>query len=190
MSAYHKQVWRNKAASNHKLAFLNVQFSGLNGLYHNVLHNIVTTQDVDIARIQVKMLSGDYQCYYSLSRERGSNPQCPLCPSTPSAPAPNETITHILTQCAGTREVRERVWVDLINTVAYSFPNNNLANGDTSDDTKAQFILDCTSLNLEASYRINPCHPAAAIIFRQTRQYCFAVHKGRIGKLKTFGHIK
>ena len=140
-----------------------------------------------MARPHLKMLSGDYQCLANIARDRGSNPQCRLCPSSS---APPETITHILMQCTGTTDSRNRVWSELLNIVAAIFPKNQILSGLTSPEIAAQFILDCTSLNLGNDIRIDICHHGAATIFQRTRQYCYAVHSERTNKLKRLGLVK
>ena len=72
--AYHENILRIKAVSNYKLNFLNIQATGLNGYSHPALHNIVTTQDVTMARPHLKMLCGDYQCLANIARDRDSDP--------------------------------------------------------------------------------------------------------------------
>ena len=183
---YHENILRTKALTNYKLDFLNIQAIGLNGFSHPALHNILTTQEVSMARPHLKMLTGDYQCLANIARDRGSNPQCRICP--PSS-APPETITHILLQCTGTTDSRNRVWPELLNTVAAIFPNNQILSNVTSPEVATQFILDCTSLNLPNGYRIDICHPGAATIFQRARQYCYAVHSERTNKLKRLGLI-
>ena len=134
-----------KIRANYKLSFLNVQTIGLCGRSHPALHNLLTTQAVKIARPHLKMLAGDYMCYYFLWKDRGSDPQCRLCPSSKYLP---ETITHMLMLCRGTHETRNRLWPELVNTIATTFPLNKMLSGDVAVTTAAQFILDCTSLNL------------------------------------------
>ena len=63
--AYYKETWRQKAATNTKLQFLNVQVTGLTGRPHPVLSGILTTQEVTRSRVPVKMLAGDYPCMHT-----------------------------------------------------------------------------------------------------------------------------
>ena len=184
--SFYEKLWRAKAAKNDKLIFLNVQVTGLNGHHHPALHSLTTTQIAFKARPQLKILSGDYPCYAIIARDRGSDPKCRLCPS----PAPPETITHVLTQCCGTREVRNRIWPELLNTIATNFPSNLMLSEEKATHTATQFVLDCTSLNLRNGYRIEICHPAAAHVFSITRQFCYAVHMERSRKLKKLGHVR
>ena len=121
VQTHFERLWRAKTASNYKLTFLNTQVTGLSGHPHPILHGLNTTQDVTIARPQIKMLCGDYLCHSVLAYERGTDPQCRLCSPIPGSPLPSETLTHILSQCTGTRDPRTRLWPDLLNTVQH-FP--------------------------------------------------------------------
>ena len=47
-----------------------------------------------------------------------------------------------------------------------------------------QFLLDCTSLNLDNNIRVNVHDPAAREIFRQSRKLVAAVHAERMRRLK------
>ena len=134
-----------------------------------------------MARPHLKMLSGDYFCNDSIARDRGGDSRCRLCPSSPGIP---ETITHILTECRGTTEPRARIWPELLNVTTQLFPENKLLQATHSNSISAQFVLDCTSLNLPNNYRLDITHPGIADIFRVARQYCYAVSSERLRKLK------
>ena len=89
-----------------------------------------TTQEVVSVRPHVKMLAGDYLCYYYLAHDRGTQPYCVLCkglsgPNPPALP-PIEDMVHVLTQCRGTKDIREELIPDLLNTVALYNPDNLL----------------------------------------------------------------
>ena len=120
-------------------------------------------------------------CFQHMWKDRGSDPQCRLCPSSKLVP---ETISHILVECHGTLEARSKIWPDLINVVASVSPSNKLLYNCEEPDTIAQFILDCTSLNLPNNIRISNSAPGVTSIFEIARQYCYAVHSERITKLK------
>ena len=185
--AYHEAVWRDKAASNYKLQYLNVQCTGLSSRPHPVLSWVQTTQDVEIVRPHIKLLCGDYLCYDYLSHDRGTDPQCRLCSSMSNqVTAPVEDIEHILTQCLATSDAREERLVILLNTIAYPCSENNLLLNPSSK-TLTQFILDCSSLNLPNDTRISPDHPAFIDITRQCSYYVHAVHKHRTRQLKSLG---
>ena len=69
------------------------------------------------------------------------------------------------------------MWPELLNTTAALYPDNKIL------DTAAQFLLDCTSLNLPNDLRISNSAPDVTKIFVVARQYCFAVHSERIANL-------
>ena len=50
--------------------------------------------------------------------------------------------------------------------------------------TLCQFLLDCTSLNLDNNTRVNMNDPATAEIFRQSRKLVAAVHAERMRRIK------
>ena len=187
--AYHEAILRKKALSNSKLRFLNVQLSGLSGRIHPTLSGINTTQDVVRSRQHIKMLSGDYLCYATLAKERGSDPQCKICPSSSLSPAPKEDIIHILTRCRGTAEIRQRIIPELLNAVLAINPLNDILQKH-DHLTLTQFILDCFSPNLPNSIRIAPNIPEAIHILRICRNMCFAIHCERIRQLKIRGFIE
>ena len=81
VSAHNERIWREKAATNSKLGFLNVQISGLAGRPHPVLTGILTTRDVMCSRIHIKMLSGDYPCFSYLGSDKNQDALCCLCQS-------------------------------------------------------------------------------------------------------------
>ena len=136
------------------------------------------------------MLAGDYLCYHHLAHDRGIEPFCPLCrvQNTPSEQTPIEDIVHLLSQCNGTKDTRDRLVPDLLNTVASYFPDNLLLCSPTHAQF-CQFLLDCTSLNLPNSLRI-PCdHPGFNQITRQCSNLIFAIHRQRNKQLKRLGCI-
>ena len=71
VTIHHERKWRDKAATNSKVGFLNVKASGLTGRPHPVLAGVLTTQEVMRARIHLKMLAGDYPCSAYTGSDRG-----------------------------------------------------------------------------------------------------------------------
>ena len=188
VTAFHEAVWRDKAASNYKLQYLNVQCTGLSGRPHPVLSWVQTTQDVEIIRPHIKLLCGDYLCYDFLCHDRGSDPHCRLCSSLSGHTGPVEDIEHILTKCLATSDTREDRLVILMNTIAYPCSDNNILLTQSSK-VLTQFILDCSSLNLPNDMRISPDHPAFTDITRHYSYYVHAVHKQRTRQLKALGFL-
>ena len=144
---------------------------------------VQTTQDVAVVRPHVKMLAGDYLCYAFLAHDRGIDPHCRLCNATPNNvpplhPAPVEDYEHLLTQCRATADTRADKLAALLNTVAYHCSNNSILNN-PSPHLLAQFMLDCTSLNLPTDMRIPPNYPGYMDITRQCSVSINAIHIDR-----------
>ena len=179
--SYHESAWREKAMTNSKLTYLNVQVNGLSGRPHPVLSGILTTQEVTKSRVHLKMLAGDYPCQMYLSSDNAS---CLLCQSLlQGQPTPTEDMVHLLTRCRATADTRSGLIPDLLNTISQYLPTNSiLANPNQVHLT--QFILDPTSLNLPMNIRLSPDHPALTTVLTSCRNVCFAVHKDRTRKLK------
>ena len=188
ITVHHERVLRGKALSNWKLSFLNVQMTGLTGRHHPVLSGLFTTHDVSRLRPHIKMLTGDYTCYATLARDRGTDPQCKLCPPTSSGLPPSEDIEHVITRCKGTADVRNKMIPELLNTVKKFFPLTMIL--DHQDHhTLCQFILDCSSHNLPSTTRIDHNHKNCFEVIRVCRDICYGIHQERIRKLKDLGHI-
>ena len=184
ITAYHESVWRQKAEHNSKLEFLHVQGTGLSGRPHPVLSGVLTTQDVVRARVHIKMLAGDYPCYFNMGSDRKQDSFCPLCRFiSPDQPSPTEDMVHLLTRCRGTQDTRTRILPDLLNTIALLFPTNDILQYPNHTQL-AQLILDPTSLNLPTTIRIGPDHPALPQVLSNCRNLCYALHKDRTRQLK------
>ena len=125
------------------------------------------------------MLVGNYYTYSDRAAQSGGTGQCRICPS-----GQIEDISHVLTQCSATEDVRKNILneVETITRKAKSsvdftaVTNNNI--------TLTQFILDCTSLNLENGERIHINDPHVTVLFNMTRKLCHAIHSERMRKLK------
>ena len=184
VTVHSERMWRVKAKANSKLSFLNVQATGLTGRPHPVLQGILTTQEVVRARVNVKMLAGDYPCSAYIGRDRGQDTSCRLCKLLhPAHTAPTEDMIHLLTLCRGTSDTRSRYIPELLNIISEYFPENSLLRlMDNSHLT--QFILDPTSLNLPVLSRVSPDHPTLSPVLAICRTLCFAVHRERTRQLK------
>ena len=184
VTTYHEAAWRLKVIDNTKLNFLNIQATGLSGRPHPTISGILTTQDVTKSRIHIKMLSGDYPCYYYLGSDREKDAFCRLCHSlSPLHPPPDEDMVHLLTRCRGTLETRSRVIPELLNTIQQHFPTNSIL-VEQNHSHLTQLILDPTSLNLPMNMRIPPNHPALPLVLAVCRNFCLLIHKDRTTKLK------
>jgi hypothetical protein len=71
----HEKQMRQKALTNWKLGFINIQMTGLSGRPHPILSDVLTSHEALKSRPHVKMLSGDKLCYATLAIERGGDPQ-------------------------------------------------------------------------------------------------------------------
>ena len=151
ITAYQEKILILKASANTKLKYLNTQLLGLSGRHHPSLLGIKSTQDVKKLRIHLKFLTGDFLCGERRALDTpGSDPKCLLCL------VPVESLEHILVSCRATAEVRHRLYPELLNTVLQVQPNCSILHG-CSMSQLTQFLLDCTSINLQDTLRI-PSH--------------------------------
>ena len=169
ITVYHERKLREMSSLNSKMKYLNVQLCGLSGCPHPALMNITTTQDVKKLRHHIKLLTGDLLTADRRAIDQpGLNPSCPLCS------APRETIEHVLVACKGTAEPRQRIYPELVNTVAQVQPTCKILH--THNDTiLTQFILDCTSPNLPDHYRVPSHNPRVSEIFKISRDWSYAI---------------
>ena len=133
-----ERKWRQMASTNSMLEYLNVQLHGLSGKPHPVLTGVTTTRDVCKLIILLKFLTGDYLSFERLASDRNTNDShCRLCPSS------CEDTRHILTDCRGTANVHNRLYLELVNSVADLAPNSKLLNLSTlTSSILTQFLLD------------------------------------------------
>ena len=103
-----------------------MQLAGLTGRHHPALSAIYTTRDVERLRSHIKMLSGDYLTYSRVtqdSRSENADPSFRICRSAHKQQSvPPESVDHILTECIGTPEVRERLFPELLNLLLAAAP--------------------------------------------------------------------
>ena len=171
--AFHEKRLREKAQNNSKMKYLNVQLLGLSGRAHPALHGITNTQQVKKLRIHLKFLTCDFlTADYVAQDQPNRSPACPLCC------APAETIPHILVECRALAEVRDRIFPDLLNIVAQVQPTSHILHR-AAPDVLTQFILDCTSINLDESIRVPAHNPGIDKIFQVSRDWCFALSNER-----------
>ena len=162
------------------MTYLNVQVSGLSGIPHPALLGIRTTQDAKKLRLHLKFLLGDLLTGQRRSMDLpGTDPSCQLCL------APIETTEHILITCRATAEVRRRLLPELLNVVARVQPSCQILQNYATAKILAQFILDCTSLNLDNTIRVPSHNPGIIEIFRISRDWCYALSNARARLLKS-----
>ena len=178
--------WREKAAKNSKLHFLNVQTLGLSGRPHPVLSGVLTTQEVMRSRVHVKMLCGDYPCYSYIGSDKNQDTYCKLCKHLhPQVTPPEEDMVHLVSRCKATSDTRARILPELFNLISLHLPNNSILNSPNHTHL-TQLILDPTSLNLPMTIRIAPGHPILPDVLNRSRHLCFALHKDRTRQLKKY----
>ena len=144
------------------MSYINVQVCSLSGNPHPALHYLLTTQDAKKVRYHLKFLCGDFLTGERLGIDQGVSPQCPLCT------APVETADHILVNCRPMHHVRERLLPELLNAIFIADPTC-LILADPASPHLAQFLLDCTSLNLPNHFRLSPQNPGIKAVFKISR---------------------
>ena len=113
------------------------------GHLHPDLLGITNTQEVKKLRIHIKFLTCDFLTADLVAEDQPNrSPTCLLCH------APAETIQHILVECRALAEVRDRIFPELLNIVAQVQPTSRILHM-AAPDILTQFILDCTSINLD-----------------------------------------
>ena len=180
VTVFHERELRDKARTNYKLEYLNVQALGLTGRPHPAICSVMNTRDAYKMRSHLKFLTGDIESFHNLSIINSENsPHCRLCS------AECEHTQHILTECRGTSDVRERLYPELVNLVFDILPTSGiLINDQTSNSMLTQFILDPTSLNLPNTHRISFQHPRLSDLYRLSQDWCNAVYSCRPRLLK------
>ena len=151
------------------MKYFNVGTKGLNGRPHPVLSAAVTTSEVKAMRPVVKMLLCDYYTYSVKDSQSGGGAHCRLCPTpTDKCPPPTEDIEHVLTQCVGTEVIRLEKLEELmaVTTTAKSGVNCNILR--TNSSILTQFILDCTSNNLDNNVRVSMNDPVMTEILEES----------------------
>ena len=177
ITVYHEKKLRAAAIKNSKMAYLNVSIKGLNGRPHPALSGIVTTQSVQKSRAHIKMLTDDLYTYEKKSKYQGGSSQCMLCSSENS-----EDLVHILTVCKTYEDTRSRVLFQM-EILCLRAKSDICFKNILSDKTKlAQFILDCTSLNLEN--RISEQDEICPLLFNLARDLCYSIMKRRNLEIK------
>ena len=156
------------------MTLLNVELLGLSGRSHPALQNIFSTQGVRKLRAHLKFLSGDFFTAERAAKDQsGLNPSCTLCG------AETESVTHIIAVCRALSGTRDRILPELMNTTARVQPLSRILE-QPSPSELTQFILDCTSINLDESIRVPSHNKGTSDIFRVSRDLCFAITNERL----------
>ena len=182
---FHEKELRAKAAANSKMKYLNISTKGLNGRHHPILSEAVTTTEVKALRPAVKMLLSDYFCYDLKNAQSGGGGHCRLCPAPDGQESPpTENIEHILTKCEGTATIRENKLQELLTIAASAKSDINFDILRCNTDIMTQFILDCSSQNLQNDVRVSINDPQMPRIFIAARHLINGIHCERIKKIK------
>ena len=174
VTIWHEQKLRKAASNNSKMKYLNVELSGLSGRHHPILQNICTTQEAKKLRLHLKFLTCDFLTNERLSIDRPTlNPACDLCLAS------IDSIEHVLVSCRATSDIRSRLYPELCNAVAQVLPDCNILLYHPPPSILAQFILDCSSLNLPNSIRVPTHNPGITSIYRVSRDWCYGISSER-----------
>ena len=182
ITVYHEKELRAKASTDPKMKFLNVGTRGLNGRPHPVLNRAATTSEAKALKPVVKMLNSDYYTFSLKNSQSGGGSHCRLCPT--ETLAPTEDITHVLTQCAGTQEIRIAKLPELMSLAESAKSVVNVERIFSVPAILCQFLLDCCSNNLDNDVRIAECDPTAIDIYITARHIINAIHCERLRKIK------
>ena len=183
--AFHEKELRSIAETNSKIKYFHVGTIGLTGRHHPILSSAVTTTEVKALRPAVKMLLSDYLTFSVKDSQSGGGAHCRLCP-TPADQSrpPAEDIEHVLTRCVGTAETREKKLAELFTIIATAKSNVNCDRLRENSSTLTQFILDCSSNNLDNDTRISQSDPVMMEIYITARHLINAIHCERTRKIK------
>ena len=191
ITVFHENELRSKASTNSKMKYFNVGTKGLNGRHHPVLSNAVTTTEVKALRPVIKMLMSDYFTYSVKNAQSGGGSHCRLCPVPVGGTSPpTEDIEHVLTQCEGTANIRQKKLEELIAVTAMAKSEINCSTLTSNTRTLTQYILDCTSNNLENDVRVSSSDPLLSDIYVTARHMTSAIHYERLKKLKELSKNK
>ena len=124
-------------------------------------------------RPHLKLLTGDFLTAQRAARDQPNlDPTCALCGLDA------ESVTHIIVKSRALAGVRDRIIPELMNAVAKVQPSSQILNQPSEADL-TQFILDCTSVNLDNNIRVPNHNPGISEIFRLSRDLCFALTNER-----------
>ena len=181
ITVFHENELRTQASTNSKMRYMNIGAKGLNGRHHPVLSEAVTTSEVKALRPVVKMLLSDYQTFESKDAQSGGGSHCRLCPApADQSSPPNENIEHVLTKCVATADIRQMKLEELVAITTVAKTEINLVKLLNCTRTLTQYILDCTSHNLENDVRISINDPTLNNIIVTARHMVNAIHCTRI----------
>ena len=159
------------------MSFLNVSLKGLNGRVHPALAGIFTTKCVAKSRDHIKMLTDDLYTYDKKARYQGGSPQCRLCSEQHV-----EDLVHIVATCKTYQNCRLRILFQMEIICRHAKSRINFRTIQQNPNQLTQFILDCTSINLEN--RISEYDEICPLIFNLARDLCHGIIRTRDSQLK------
>ena len=169
VTTWHEANLRSMSKHNSKMFFLNIDLHGLTGRPHPALLNIFCKQDVKKLRVHLKFLTCDVSNSCMLS---DSNNRCLLCLAECS-------VEHVLVSCPANISIRERLLPSLLNRVSDVQPGCAILQDYHEHSLLAQFILDCSSINLPDAYRIPVHNPGIVKLFEMSRDWCYSIFNER-----------
>ena len=122
------------------------------------------------------------------------SPHCHLCGLSTGEVSDNEdthekieNIEHGLTRCVATRDIREKILHEMATVVMRNKSGCDFKQVCSIPAILTQFLLDCTSLNLQNTHRIHPDDPCAGLVYKTARDLCYGIHTERLRQLRALG---
>ena len=143
------------------MRYFNIQLHGIAQRPHPVLHNILNVQEAKKLRLHLKFLTCDL---FSMSDAYAT---CKLCPCHP-----NLSEEHVLISCVATKDIKDRLFPELMVSIAQAHPENKILSY-IPPPWIPKFVLDCTSFNLPVDMRVPAYNPFISEIYFVSRNWCF-----------------
>ena len=177
ITAFYEKYLRDLARENSCMQFLHVDMTGLRGKHHPAIADIKSTAEVQKLRPHLKMLCGNLLTYGIKYEQTGlGSPHCRLCDSE------YESVNHIISSCPCFSDIRTKIWNEMGDILLKSKNNLKIEDFSLSEDTRTQFLLDPTSMNLIV--RVHMLDPIVPELFKLTRDLCAAICKRRTNMLQ------
>ena len=180
--AYWEQDLKERARTSTNLKYFNVDQLKLNGRPHPAIDGATTTTTAKELRPAVKMLLNDYYTF-QLRSTNSNNSLSPYC-RLPGCNEKVEDTQHVL-HCPATSSARESLLTELRELVESASPHIDYVRLSQNEETMTQFLLDCSSHNLEPEQRIDQNYKLTMDVFKICRRIINATHCMRIKLLRT-----
>ena len=164
------------------MEYFNVDQLKLNGRPHPAIDGATTTTTAKELRPAVKMLLKDYYTFQlrSTNSNNSLSPYCRLLGCNEQV----EDIQHVL-HCPATASARVLLLTELRELVESVSPHIDYVRLSQNEETMTQFLLDCSSQNLEPEQRIDQNYNLTMDVFKICRKIINATHCMRIKLLRT-----